>query len=846
MFSLTLASIRANKMRFVLTGIAVMLGVAFMAGTLVLTDTIKQSYDNIAGNVYKSTDAVVRSNRVVTAQQSMKTRGTVGLSTLAAVRSTPGVRAAEPQQSGTAVVVDHHGRLLDANPNRAVPVALAWPNTPELNPMTLVAGHAPRAADDVVIDRMSQQKGHFVLGETVRVVSQLGARPYHLVGFVTYGGSDSAAGSQVVAFTPATAATVAGTPGRYNEIQVVAEPGVSQARLVANLRAQLHDPKVEVITGAQAAADARATTAQSLGFITIALLMFAIVALVVGAFVIYNTFSITIAQRTKETALLRAIGAKRKQVTRAVMIESLCTGLFASAVGVGLGIAAAQGLRFVLAAFGMELPAAGTAVHSSAIIVSMLTGVIVTVLAAYLPARKAAKVAPIEALRDVAIDSSGTSKRRSVTGILLTGAGVALIMSGLSGSQVVSVGFGALTVFIGVAVVGPVIARPFGRLVGAPLRVLRGMPGTLARENVARNPRRTAATASALMVGIGLVAFMQVFAASARASLGNSVDTAMKSNWIVESQFGMGGLSPSVAQRIAKLPEVQSVTPLRFADPLVYGSAKNVTAMDPATASETIRLDVRAGDIRNLGPHTVAVQADEAAKHHVKIGDTVTMFFAETGNQRFRVVAIYGTGQPIGVYAMSIPALDANVSQHVDNVILVSEAHGVSTAQARQSIEKSLRDTPTATLRTREEFKGSIARQINQLLNLVYVLLAMALVIALFGIANTLALSVYERTREFGLLRAIGMTRSQVRSTVRWESVLIALLGTMLGTAIGLGFGWALVQALAHGTNGINTLSIPFGQLSVIVTLAAVAAVATAALPARRAARLDVITAIGE
>jgi len=470
----------------------------------------------------------------------------------------------------------------------------------------------------------------------------------------------------------------------------------------------------------------------------------------------------------------------------------------------------------------------------------------VTVLAAYMPARKAAKVAPIEALRDVAIDVSGTSKRRAVSGVVLTGAGVALIASGLSGGQAASVGFGALTVFIGVTVIGPVIARPFARLVGAPLRVLRGMPGTLARENAARNPRRTAATASALMVGIGLVAFMQVFAASARASLGSSVDTAMKSNWIVESQFGMGGLSPSVAQHIAKLPEVRSVTPLRFADPLVYGSAKNVTAMDPATASENIRLDLRAGDIRNLGPHTVAVQADEAAKHHVKIGDTVTMFFPETGNQHFRVVAIYGTGQPIGVYALSIPALDANVSQHVDDVILVSEAHGVSTAQARQAIEKSLHDTPTATLRTRDEFKGSIARQINQLLNLVYVLLAMALVIALFGIANTLALSVYERTREFGLLRAIGMTRSQVRSTVRWESVLIALLGTVLGTAIGLGFGWALVQALSHGTNGINTLSIPFGQLSVIVTLAAVAAIATAALPARRAARLDVITAIGE
>jgi putative ABC transport system permease protein len=680
----------------------------------------------------------------------------------------------------------------------------------------------------------------------VHVVSQIGSHPYHLVSVVTYGGSDRAAGAQVVAFSPRTAATVVGTPGRYDEIRVLAAPGVTSARLVANLQQRLHDSNVQVITGSQAANDARNTVAHSFAFIRMALLMFAIVALVVGAFVIYNTFSITVAQRTKETALLRAIGAKRKQVTRSVMVESTFTGLFASAIGVALGIAAAQGLRILLGAFGMELPSANTVVQSSAVIASMITGVTVTVLAAYLPARKAARVAPIEALRDAAIDTSATSKSRAATGIVLTGAGVALIAAGLSGGQASSVGLGALVVFVGVAVVGPVIARPFARLIGAPLPILRGLAGTLARENATRNPRRTAATASALMVGVGLVAFMTVFAASARLSVGNSVDTAMKSNWIVESQFGMGGLSPSVAQQVEALPEVRSVTRLRFANPIVNGGVKDLTAMDPSTAAENIELKMRAGDIRKLGLHTVAVQADEATKHHVKLGDTVTMFFPETGNQRFTVVAIYGTSQPLGTYAVSIAALDANVTQHVDNVLLVSDARGVSIASARHAIEDALKGTPTATLRTKDEFKGSIARQINQILNLVYVLLAMALLIALFGIANTLALSVYERTREFGLLRAVGMTRRQVRSTVRWESVLIALLGTLLGTAIGIGFGWSLIRAIAHSSTGIKLLSIPFQQLTLIVVVAAVAAVAAAALPARRAARLDVIDAITE
>ncbi len=844
MFSLTLASIRHNRMRFVLTGVAVVLGVAFMAGTLVLTDTIKQSYDNIAGNVYKSTDAVVRSSRIVTSDNNPTTRGTVDAATLATVRSTPGVRAAAPQQTGNAVVVDHHGALLDANPNRSAPIALAWSSVPELNPMTLVAGHAPVAADDVVIDRASWQKGHFVVGETVHVVSKLGSQAYHLVGVVTYGGSNDADGAQVVAFTPQTAATVVGTPGRYDEIRVLAAPGVSPAQVVANLRNRLHDPSVEAVTGAQAAADARDAAAQSFGFINMALLMFAIVALVVGAFVIYNTFSITVAQRTKETALLRAIGAKRRQVTRSVVLEALLTGVVASALGVALGIAAAQGLRVVLSAFGLELPAAHTVVQSSAVAASVITGVAVTVLAAYLPARKGAKVAPIEALRESAVESTRTSKRRAVTGTVVTGGGVALIASGLSSGQAGSVGFGALAVFIGVAVLSPVIARPFARLVGAPLPIIRGMAGTLARENAARNPRRTSTTASALMVGIGLVAFMTVFAASARASVSKHVDYAMKSEWIVESQFGMGGLSPSVAQRVATLPEVGSVTRLRFASPTVNGKVKDLTALDPATASENIRLDVRAGDIRNLGLHGVAIQADEAKKMGLKVGDTVTMFFPETGKQPFTVTAIYETGQPMNAYAISIEAFDANVAQHVDNVLLVSTAPGVSTTQARQAIKSALKETPTATLRTKDEFKGSVVRQINQILNLVYVLLAMALLIALFGIANTLALSVYERTREFGLLRAVGMTRRQVRSTVRWESVLIALLGTALGTAIGVGFGWSLIRAIAHSNAGINVLAIPVRQLAIIAAVAAIAAVGAAALPARRAARLDVIDAV--
>jgi putative ABC transport system permease protein len=390
--SLTLKSIRANKVRFLLTSVAVVLGVAFMAGTFVLTDTIKKSYDDISTNVYKTTDAVVRSAQHAKDSQGKEQRGTVDNTTLATVRAAKGVQAAEPQQIGIAVVVGHDGNLLNANRTRSVPLALGWQETPALNPMELVSGHAPRAPDEIVIDRASQTKGNYALGETVDVVSQLGSQKYRIAGVATYGGADSAAGAQVIAFTQDTASKVIGTPGRYDAIQVVAKPGVSEEQVVANVQAALNGSDTEVITGAAATTEALEATGTALKFVNIFLMTFAIVALVVGSFVIYNTFSITVAQRTKETAMLRAIGAKRRQVMRSIKLEALFTGLFASAAGVVLGILTAQGLRSVLSAFGVELPSSSAVIAPRTIVVSMIVGIVVTYLAAWLDDRKSSIV----------------------------------------------------------------------------------------------------------------------------------------------------------------------------------------------------------------------------------------------------------------------------------------------------------------------------------------------------------------------------------------------------------------------------------------------------------------------
>jgi putative ABC transport system permease protein len=844
MLSLTITSIKAKKFRFVLTSVAVMLGVAFMAGTLVLTDTLKKSFDDIAANVYRDTDAVVRSSRHVQGENDVKeVRATLDASVLDRVRHAPGVRAAEAEQVGAAVVVGHDGNLVDANPNRSVPVALAWAATPELNPMEVVAGHAPRAANDVVIDRATERKGHFRVGETVKVLGPTGAHEYRLSGVVTYGGADNAAGAQVLAFTPETAAKVFGTPGRYQSVLVVAEPGVRTSQLLADLRSKL-GPGYDVISGAEATADARNATGTSLQFVDMFLMTFAIVALVVGSFVIHNTFSITVAQRTRETALLRAIGAKRKQVTRSVVAEALFTGVFASVVGAAAGVGMASGLRWVLHAFGMEFSARGMVVQGGSLTIAIVTGVIVTVAAAYLPARRAAKVAPIEAMRDVAVEPARASMRRTVLGVLVTVGGAALIGRGLAGGDAGSIGLGALAVFVGVSTLGPAIARPFVRVFGLPIAKARGMAGTLARENASRNPKRSASTASALMIGVGLVVMMTVFAASTKASIADSIDVAMKGDYIVQTQFGMGGISPQVARRIDALPETRAVTSLRYGTATVAGAAKDISGFDPATVDETVVTKLPAGAMSHLGLHDVAVHEDEAKARHVTKGDTVTLTFPETRAQRFRVAAVYGTKQPFGKYALSLQAFEKNIVSKADDAVVIANSEGVSMQQAHRAIERVLADYPTAELMDRDQFKGEVASQIDQILNLVYVLLAMALVIAFFGIANTLALSVFERTRELGLLRAVGMARAQVRSTVRIESVLVALLGTTLGTAIGLGFSWALVQALHD--KGIDVFTMPGTQLAGIVGVAVVAAVVAAALPARRAARLDVLHAIAQ
>ena len=843
MFRLTLQTMRARKARFVLTAVAVVLGVAFMAGTLVLTDTINHAYDGIAATTFASTDAVVQSPRTIDTGDGRTDRGTIPASVVDVVRHTEGVVAAEGVVDGTARLVGRNGKLVDDSMQQAPPIGMAWPSANALNPLHLVAGHAPDTPDAVVIDRTSARDGGFAPGDSVRVVTPSGSSRYTVAGVATYGSADDAGGAGVVAFTPATAASVLGEPGRVDSVRAVGAAGISQAELSARVRSALRGTAdVQVITGQAAVEAARTESQQGMSFMSTFLMVFAVVALVVGGFVIFNAFSITVAQRTKETAMLRAIGSSRRQVLRMIVAESVVLGVVASTVGAALGVVLAQGLAALFTSFGVELPGGATVVAPGSIAIAMTVGTVVTVLAAYVPARRASRVAPMAAMRDVAVDSSGASRRRVVIGTALTALGVAAVVAGAGGDGAAApVGLGALAVFAGVVVLGPVVGSRFVSVVGAPVAAFRGMTGVLARDNASRNPKRTAATASALMIGVALVVLISVFAASARASIDANIDSHLESDWVI-TPIQQDGLSPTVAQAVDALPETASVTSFRIAPATLGGETVQVTGIDPTNVERHLDVDVKAGAVSALGAHEIGVLQRTANEHGWKVGDEVTLTFAETGVQHFTVGTIYGLQNPLGDYTMSMPAFEANVAHQNDQALFVVDAPGVSEDAARTAIEGALAATPTAQLHTPAEFEAQIAGQIDKMLNLIYLLLFMAVVIALFGIANTLALSVVERRRELGLLRAVGMQRRQVRAGVRWEAVLIALLGTAIGTVLGLGFGWALVRALSR--EGIDHLAVPGVRLVVVAAVAAVAAVVAAALPARRAARLDVLDAI--
>lgn len=848
MWKVAIKGILAHKFRIVLTSIAVVLGVSFMTGTLVLSDTISRTFDNLITNVNGGLSAQVRAKSAFKDEQGQEQRNRIDASLLDIVRKVPGVKDAEISVTGFAVIVGPNGKGLNASGNGPPPLAFAWNPSSTLNPVHLVAGKAPTAADEIVIDKHSADTTHYRVGSLIRVVtvsSKGTSAIYRLSGIAKFGSADSPAGATLTFFRPDVAERLLASPGKVDSIQIAAEPGVAQSKLVADLRTALHGQSgIEVASGASVVQEQQNNFHDQFKFFTVFLLVFAIVALIVGSFVIYNTFSITVAQRTRENALLRAVGASRRQVTTSVFLEALTTGIVASVIGLALGILAASGLKALLGVLHIDIPAGGTVVKAGTIRASLIVGIVVTVLASLIPVFKAARVPPIAAMREVALERTNAGIKRIIAGVIVTVIGVLSLLSGLFGggsNAGGAVGFGAFIIFIGVTILGPLIARPAARLIGWPLPRLLGVTGQLARENAMRNPKRTSATAAALMIGVGLVGFVTIFASSATASINHVIDHAFRADYIVNTSGFGSTLPPQIESDLAKVPGVKIASGLKIGSMKVGSSVHQVEGIEPAVVDELFGIGVTQGKLTDLGSDGIAVYKNTATSKHLVIGSSVAVQFAKTGVQHLTVRAIYNEQALAGQYVISLATYRANFTDLTDALILVKAQPGQA-EKVRTDLESVLKRYPQGKLQDAKQYKADQAKQFSQIVNLVYALLLMAIIIAVFGIAITLALSIFERTHEIGLLRAVGMSSAQVWGTVELESVIIALFGTLLGLVIAVFFGWALVQALKD--QGIDQFAVPPIRLLIIVVLGAVFGIVAAIYPGRRASRMNVLDAI--
>ncbi len=601
---------------------------------------------------------------------------------------------------------------------------------------------------------------------------------------------------------------------------------------------------VEAVTAVTVASEAHDQISQGLGFLRTAFLVFAFVALFVGAFIIFNTFTIIVAQRTRELALFRALGASRRQVMTSVVIEALVVGVISSVLGVLAGIGIAILLKALLSATGFDIPASGNVILARTFIVSIIVGTVVTMIAAIVPARRAARVAPIEALRE-AQDRPGRSLRfRLISGAIVLLLGVVPLVYGLFGTPsnaLQLVGLGVAFTFVGVAMLTPLIARPVAAALGLPIRAT-GISGRLGRENSMRNPRRTAATASALMIGLGLVVFVAVFGASAKASVNSTLERTLNADFILTSPT-LSGFSTAAADSMRPVPGVETVSQVRQSEVKVNGSTAFLTGIDPSTFPVVSDVGLVSGSISALAkPDTIAVFEDRASDEGWALGDTISMEFPATGAVELQIAGIYSENGLVGDYAVSLDTYDANVEQQLDVFVFVKAEDGADVNAVEADLTEALKPFPNVEVQDQAAFREKYATFVNQVLNLITGLLFLAVFIALFGVMNTLYLSIHERTRELGLLRAVGLTRRQARSMVRWEAVIISVMGALFGVVIGVLFGWAMQQALA--AEGFTELGIPGGQLAVYVVLAAVLGVLFAIAPARRAAKLNVLDAI--
>ena len=841
MWHTTWKSLLAHKMRLSLTALAVVLGVAFVTGTLVLTDTLKGTFDNLFTEAYDGVDVAVRGDQQFTSQVAGEQRQPVPPAVLDEVATVDGVAAVEGEVQGVAQLIDDDGNVLGSS--QAPTLGGQAPEYEELYAVDLRKGRYPTTSGEVAIDAGTAESGGLSVGDTVNVMTGGPVTEQTVVGIVGYGELDNLAGATMTLFDRDTAFELYSQDGGYTILNIMAADGVGRDELRDRVEAAVGD-EWEILTGAELSQSASDDLAEGLEFFNTALLVFAGISLFVGAFIIFNTFSIIVAQRVRELALLRAVGASRRQILRSVLAEAAATGLFGSFVGIGAGLGVASALRALLGAFDMSLPKGALVFEPRTAVVGLLVGVVVTTFAAAGPAFKAVRVPPVAALQAVAAPPVRRFGRvRDGLGVAAAGVGVVLLALGLFGDAGIPVvGAGAALVMIGMAMLASLVTRPIVAALAYPVSRSLGIRGELARENALRNPKRTAATASALMIGLGLVSFVMIFGASITASTAAAINESFKAEFTVRSATqGPGGFSTDAVDGVAAADGVAAVMPMtytefRYEDKVLFG-----VGVDPATFYDTMTFDEVAGRMGDLASGGLAVKESVADDEGWEVGDVVDLEFAATGVQPITIRAIFDADVDTG-WVFDNNTVEANNRDAKLQQMFVALDEGTTVAEARPGIEAALEPFPTVQVLDQVELQDSVEAQVDQLLGLMSALLMLSVIIALFGIVNTLGLSVFERIRELGLLRAVGASRRQVRAMIRWEAVLIAGLGAALGLGIGVLFGWMLTRALAD--EGISTFTLPTVQLVGAVIGAGLAGVIAAILPARRAARVDVLRAL--
>lgn len=843
MLRLTLKSLLQHKIRFALTTFAVVIGVAFVVGALVLTDSVRAQFNGLFNEINQGIDLQVRAKSEFD-QGAFGANAPISESLVGTVAGVQGVAAAEGGVGGLpALLIGSDGQPV--KPLGGPPLGTSWGTEPRLSQLTLVDGKQPDGPGQVAYDIDTAKKGKVAVGDKVTVSTPQGSEQFLLVGTFEFGKGNALSGATLAAFTLPEAQRVFNLPGQVQQIAIAVAAGQDPAQVQARIQTLLPDG-VEVVTTDTVVKESQNAVGQIVDIFGTVLLVFAGITLFVSAFLISNTFSIVVSQRIRELALLRAIGASTRQVGVAVVGEALVIGLLSSVVGFVLGILFALGLEAILNAGGLGTSGTSLVIAPRSFIAAFIIGVGVTVLSSILPARRATTVPPVAAMREDAGFAETSGRVRTGFALAMAVVGIALFMWAVFAKPAgmligIGMGLGAALAFLGVALLSSVIAGPLARLIGAPFKRLYKEPGLLAEQNASRSPRRTASTAAALMIGLALVTGALVIGQSFKDSFKSAIGSSIKADWYI-STGSFYGFSPTVVEQLKNTPEVTAVSGGRQGQIQVNGSTKQVTSTDLGVVDQLFDLKVQSGSLSESS-RGLLIYKDPAADLGVKAGDVVTVVFNDTGAKQIPVVAVYDDNRVLGSWILDEQTFNENfASVTTDGYAAARTAPGVSAADARAAIEKVIAPFPELKAQDRAEFTKSTEDRLNTLLLVVNVFLFFAVVIAFIGIMNTLALSVFERTRELGLLRAVGMSRRQVRKMVRLEAVIIAVFGALLGVLLGLVFGLGAASALPKTV--VTSISVPVVSLVLLVVLAGVIGVVAALWPAWRAGRLNVLDAI--